>query len=313
MTKRRKVVKTATKRPASTRTPTRKRKRAAARAVKRPPAGRQALTRAMATATNPKRSALERIAAIAQVPGAICQPDNLEAMLKVLRDRSEAIAVRLAALQALQAASFAVVAFESCRGQYMAALRAVATDPDPELRQRVLGILAREKDGFAEKKLLEGLQHPEKALLSPEKALQLLSYDPHTSAYPVARAIVANPPNEVAKREALRLLAADAASAPLFESVLRDKTQSTEIRQVSAAALNAIDPARYQAHAREMVLDVGESDEVQTTSLTALTEFGNLETVTDDEQLKKRVDDLRGGGTKESPDAARRFLAKYQR
>jgi hypothetical protein len=45
-------------------------------------------------------------------------------------------------------------------------------------------------------------------------------------------------PNEDAKREALRLLAADAKSAPIFEKLLRDKAKR-EIRQVSAAALQA--------------------------------------------------------------------------
>ena len=121
-------------------------------------------------------------------------------------------------------------------------LRAVATDADPELRQRVLGLLAREKDGFAEKRLLEGLQQPEKALVPPEKALQLLSYDIHAEAYPVARMIVKNPPNEEAKREALRLLAADASSKPLFERILNDKEETKENRQLSASALQAIAP-----------------------------------------------------------------------
>ena len=60
------------------------------------------------------------------------------------------------------------------RGDYIATLRKVATDPDPELRQRVLGMLMRDKDGFAQKKLLDGLKDPAKALVPPEKALQLL-------------------------------------------------------------------------------------------------------------------------------------------
>ena len=90
-------------------------------------------------------------------------------MLKVLRDADEPVKVRLAALQALQAASFSVLAFEGCRGDYIATLRQVAEDPDPELRQRVLGMLMREKDGFAQKKLLEGLHDPDKALRAARK------------------------------------------------------------------------------------------------------------------------------------------------
>ena len=86
--------------------------------------------------------------------------------------------------------------------EYIAYIVQLATMP-PQLRQRVLGLLAREKDGFAQRKLLQGLENPEKALVPPEKALQLLSYDIHADAYPVARKIVKKPPNANAKREAL--------------------------------------------------------------------------------------------------------------
>src|SRR5262249_37793233 len=204
---------------------------------------KRSLRSAMAAATNARKSVKERVAALAEVPLAVCANDeNLQAILNVLRNKNEPVSVRLSALQALQAATFSVVAFESCRSDYIATLREVAEDPDPELRQRVLGILAREKDDYAQKKLLEGLQHPEKALVPPEKALQLLSYDVHAETYQIARSIVSNPPNPAAKREALRLLAADASAAPLFEKILRDKNELAEIRQISASALQALKP-----------------------------------------------------------------------
>ena len=169
--------------------------------------GRQA----MSIATSASKTVKQRVAAMAAAPLAVCESDkDLQAMLKVLSDQSEPIAVRLAALQSLRAAAFSVLSFASCRADYIATLRKVADDPDSELRQRVLGILMREKDGYAQKKLLEGLKNPGKALLPPEKALQLLSYDIHAEAYSAARAILKKPPNDEAKREALRLLAADA-------------------------------------------------------------------------------------------------------
>ena len=178
--------------------------------------------RAMSVATNAKKSVNDRVAAMAQVPLAVCEEDDhLHAVLDVLRDKNDSKEVRLAALQTLQAASFSTVAFESCRSDYIATLRKVAHDSDAELRQRVLGILAREKDSFAQKTLLQGLENPEKALVPPEKALQLLSYDVHADAYSVARAIVKKSPSHTAKREALRLLAADAGSAKMFEKILR--------------------------------------------------------------------------------------------
>jgi hypothetical protein len=293
-------------------------KRKATKRQKSTRKGKSAVTRsargALSVATNERKTVKERVAAMAEAPTSVYEDDaSLQAVLRVLQNKDEPIKVRLAALQALQAASFSVLAFESGRGDYTATLRAVADDPDPELRQRALGLLAREKDGFAQKKLLEGLQDPEKALVPPEKALQLLGYDVHAEAYPLARAIASRPPNAAAKREALRLLAADASSAPMFERILRDKDETSEIRKISAAALHALKPQKLQTLAREIVLDTSEQDEIQATSLTALTQFGAAETVAADEALRKRVERLRDGGSTKVKEGARRFIAKYGR
>jgi hypothetical protein len=177
----------------------------------------------------------------------------------------------------------------------------------------VLGILARDKDGFAQKKLLEGLRNPAKALVPPEKALQLLSYDVHAEAYPVARAIVNNPPNDLARREALRLLAADATAAPLFTKILRDKKESSEIRRISASALHSLQPSKLQQQARELLLDSSESDEMHATSLTAITQFGDTKAVAGDQALLRRVNSLSGKASPKIKQGARRFLTKYGR
>ena len=281
-----------------------------AKSSKRPRSARAA----MAVATSEQKTVKQRVAAMAEVPLAVCDSDkDLQSMLKVLTNQDEPIEVRLAALQSLQAASFSVIAFESCRSDYIAALRKVATDPDPELRQRVLGILAREKDGYAQKKLLEGLQKPEKALVPPEKALQLLSYDIHAEAYPVARAIANKPPSEKAKREALRLLAADAKSAPMFEKLLRDKDEDAEIRQISASALQGLKPDKLQQNAREILLDDSDYDEIKATSLTAITQFGDEGEVSKDETLKKHINRISKKGGTRVKQSARRFMTKYGR
>ena len=264
-------------------------------AKKRSPAKRTP-TAAFAVATNEKKTTAERAKAFVEAPLATIKSDkNLQASLDVLRDRNQPIKVRLAALQSLQAASFSVIEFEPHREDYLATLRELVDDPDEELRQRVLGILAREKDGYAQQKLLEGLQDPAKALVPPEKALQLLSYDIHAEAYPVARDILNQPPNPEAKREALRLLAADASSAPVFEKFMRDKDEDREIRQISAAALQAVQPKKFQEQAREMLLDSKEYDDIQATALTALTQFGDEKAVTEDEKLMNRVNELGKG------------------
>ena len=267
---------------------------------------------AMSVATSANKTTQQRVAALAETSGAVCESDeNLQALLKILRDQNEPIKVRLATLQQLQGASFSVIAFESCRGDYMGALRELVDDPDPELRQRVLGILARENDSYVQTRLLEGLQNPEKALVPPEKALQLLSYDVHAEAYPIAREIVNNPPNPDAKREALRLLSADASSAPVFEKLMLDKKENRDIRQISAAALQAVKPRKFQERAREVLLDKKEYDDIQATALTGLTQFGS-ETAGEDAELMKRVDVLGKGKSAKVKKTAKRFLSRYK-
>ena len=295
------------------------RKRRAAKrpkgATKTPTAVKRSARAALSVATSGRRPVRKRVAAMAQAPLAVCESDkDLQAMLNVLRSEDEPVKVRLAALQSLGAAAFSVIAFESCRGDYLAALRKVATDPKPELRQRVLGLLMREKDGFAQRKLLEGLKNPDKALVPPEKALQLLSYDVHAEAYAAARAVVVKPPNEDARREALRLLAADATAAPLFEKLLRDKNELREIRQISASALHALKPDRLQQVAREIVLDKSDYDDIKATSLMALATFGDDKALADDTVLLNSVDRFGAGkAPSKYKQGARRFLRKYGR
>lgn len=268
---------------------------------------------AVVIATSRNEPTKARVAAMAQVAPAVCDNDKkFQSLLKVLQNTSEPISVRLAALQAIQAASFAVVQFESCRGDYLAALRSVAADSDPELRQRVLGLLAREKDGFVQELLLKGLQDPERALVPPEKALQLLSYDIHSDAYPVARNIVRNPPNDAAREEALRLLAADSASKLLFEEVLRDKEETKEARQIAASALQTIAPNEFQTYAKQILLDSKDYDDIQATSLTALTHFGNTKELAGDQRIIDRISSFKENASAKLKRGARQFLMKYR-
>jgi ribosome assembly protein YihI (activator of Der GTPase) len=271
--------------------------------------------RAISVATNERKTDKQRVAALAEQPLAAFENDeNLGAVLNVLRNKDESMQMRLGALESLQAASFSVDTFAPYRGDYVTTLRKIADDPDPELRQRVLGILMREQDGFAQTKLLEGLKDPDKALVPPEKALQLLSYDVHAEAYEVARDIVKKPPNEDARREALRLLAADANSAPLFEKLLRDKNELREIRQIAASALHALKPEKMQEQAREILLDKSDFDDIKATSLTALTQFGDDEALGKDKALLKSVDRLSvGKALSKYKQSARQFLGKHGR
>jgi hypothetical protein len=268
----------------------------------------------LSVAFSAKRSVKQRVAALAQAPLAVCDSDkNLESVLRVLRDTDEPAEVRLAAMDTLATAAFSVVAFEPCHNDYIAALREVSQDSDPKIRETALGQLVGEKDAYAQKKLVEGLKKPEKALVPPEKALQLLGSDIHAESYSVARDIVSKPPSEVARREALRLLSADASSAPLFEKLLRDKNELREIRQISASALHAINPKKLQTHARELLLDDSDYDDIRATSLAAVEQFGDQEAVAKDAELMKHVDRMSKAAPAKYKKSAKQFLTKYGR
>jgi hypothetical protein len=268
----------------------------------------------MAVAASAKSGMKERVASLNEVAlVAGDQDENATRALSILGDDNEPAEVRLAALEALQTASFSVLAFAPVRGEYLATLRKVATDPNQELRESTLGVLAQNKDGFAQQKLLEGLQDPDKALVAPERALQLLSFDPHAEAYDAARKVASEPPSENARQEALRLLAADAKSAPMFEKLLLDKSEKREVRQLSAAVLHGIAPKRFQKRARELLFDPSEYDDIQATSLAAITNFGDPEAVANDEPLVQRVDSLRAESSAKVKEGARRFMSKFKR
>jgi hypothetical protein len=263
-------------------------------------------------AIDSKETTKSRVAAMRHATTKITESKAaFQAVLKVLIDVEEPVEIRTAALNSLQASAFRVADFEPYRRDYVAALRSLGGDKEPEIRKLALGILAREQDRPTQKKLLAGLEDPEKAMLPPEKALQYLAYDVHTDAYPVAKRIVKDPPSEAAKREALRLLAGDTSAMSMFQKLLRDKTESSDIRQICASALQGAMPKKYQEHAREMALDETEDDDVRAQSLNALTHFGDAAALAKDTSLRKVVEKAKEAAPASVKKLARLFLKKY--
>ncbi|QCX49284.1 hypothetical protein [Ralstonia pseudosolanacearum] len=279
--------KAATKRPAAV---------AVKKAAAKPARAVAAAAKLLSTVLDASARLKERTQALAEIGTNVAgDRDTFKQIVSLVKDTSADATLRSDALSQLQAVTFDPSAFAPYRAAYMTALRSLRRDPDMNIRQRVFGLLARELDPDTQALLLGGLDGTQDALLPPEKALQLLSYDPHAGAYDVARKIEKAPPNALARREALRVLAADADSADRFADVLRDKTEPTEIRQIAAGALNHLAPERMQAIAREMALDDGESDDLRTVGLTALAHFGDPGTLTADAQLQAHVQKIAEG------------------
>ncbi|MEA2704902.1 MAG: hypothetical protein QOD63_2847 [Actinomycetota bacterium] len=240
------------------------------------------------------------------------RPDLIDALLDILRDKAVPADQRLAVLGLLQEISFRFVLFPAKRPDYLEALRSIIDDPDAQLRRRAIGILAREKDEYVQRRLVAGLKGESKALVPAAKAIQFLGYDVHADYFPLLKTIVADPPSRTAKKEALRLLAADPSSSDLLLGVLRDENESPDVRKVSALALQSVAPEQLEAEARRILLDDDEDDGLRTMSLNTLTYFANPAAMSQDDELARGVERLRAGSTsKQLKQATTAFISKH--
>lgn len=241
---------------------------------------------------NEELSLKARTVNLAEITDVLVDKDTFTGVLDVLGNPQNPPELRYTALSLLQAAAFDTQAFAEYRTIYINRLRRLRMDPDPEVRARVLGLLSREKDPTTQQMLMEGLADSEKALLPPEKALQLIAYDMHAGAYEVAQKIAKDPPNALARREALRILATSSEYVLYFEQMLRNKAEPAPMRQLAAQSLNQLAPDRLQLIARAMAVDEDEDIDVKSLSLTALTNFGDIRQLQQDTALQTHVAQL---------------------
>jgi HEAT repeat protein len=216
----------------------------------------------------------------------------IDTLLAYLGDAGNPPDRRLAVLNLLQEISFRMVGFPAKRPEYMAVLRSIIEDPDRKLRRVAIGILAREKDDYVQRRLVDGLEGKSKSLVPAAKAIQFLAYDVHSEYFPIARRIVENPPSQGAKVEAVRLLAADPSGKDLLVGILRDRSEKPEVKMAAAVALQSLDAEEFERQARRIVLDDEEDDQLRALSLNALTYFGSPAVQREDDELARRVESL---------------------
>jgi hypothetical protein len=235
---------------------------------------------------------------------------NVSKLLATLRNPRESTDDRKAALHALQAASFLGPRFAPYRADFLATLREIARPgTDSQLREDALEILAIEKDPQAQELLRRGLTDPKAALVSPAKALQFLGYDDHAEVTDLARDAFHKAGEDVTKEQALRLLASDPASAGLFTNLLRDKSQPRNIRALSAAGLNVLDPTAFAAVGRGIVTDDKDYEDIRATVLNALTHSPDHQHLRHDPDFVERVKQFASSGPLKNLSAvAARFM-----
>lgn len=238
-------------------------------------------------------------------------PELLDALLEYLVDAGNPTVRRLAVLNLLQEISFRMVGFPAKRPEYLAVLRSIIEDPDAQLRRVAIGILAREKDDHVQRRLVDGLEGKSKALVPAAKAIQFLAYDVHSEYFLIAKRIVEKPPNQGAKVEAVRLLAADPSAKDLLVRILEDRGERLQVKMAAAVALQSLDPEEFERQARRIVLDDEEDDQLRALSLNALALFGSPAARSEDDDLARRVESLHSRSRSRSVKrAAAGYLAK---
>jgi hypothetical protein len=265
------------------------------------------------TARGGKPNVAARIAEIDAMQIDAKDGKSIERLIKTLEDVAEPKDLRLAALHALKTASFLGPAFAPYRAHYLKALRAVATDHEQEIREEVLETLVMEKVDFARRLLSDGLNRPEKALVTAAKAIQLLSFDGHAEVAPLVRDIFAKAKDLSTKEAALRFLSTDPASAPLLSRVLKDQSQPARLRSLSATGLRLAKPKTFERTARAIVENRNEDDDVRATCLGALTLIKDFRKTRDDPSFAKAVSSLKDPKHSRALRAsARRFMSKRE-
>ena len=266
------------------------------------------------TRTRARRARAARTSAIDKLP-ALELPAGARAYrqaLAILGNGEETLPRRMEALRVLQSATFAEQRFDPVRADFIAALRKLVHDPESQLRQRALGLLSRGRDDYAQATLLEGLRRPDKALVAPGDALAYLSYNAHAGVQSIARSLFKESKDHVVREQALRVLASDPAARSVILTALADKKEPVSIRQMSAAALHALDPQALQDWAGKAVLDKTEPEDIVAMGLTAMNQFGDTTRISGNAALRKRIAEMRTKGSGTMKRLAKSIAAKHK-
>ena len=151
--------------------------------------------RAIELIDDPRASAEVRAAVLDKIAGYVGRDEDLvDWSADILADRGQPEPVREAALRVLQINSFSSSTMLAHRPRYLSTLRGLIDDPSSSIRDTAIEVLAMNQDEYVQRRLIEGLDDPDKRIAEPEKAVQLLSYDLHAEHFPVLRRLAPKPP-----------------------------------------------------------------------------------------------------------------------
>jgi HEAT repeat protein len=221
------------------------------------------------------------------------QDEFIEALLAIVKDRGDSPAVREAALQALGSAAFQVLRFRPHQPAYDDVLHDLVADPVPALREAAVGILAQQHDPVVQETLIQGLRGEGSLPVERERAILLLAEDDHLDNLPWLQELYRSG-SDSAREQSVRFMGSYPDARSTLEGILRDKNESTSVRQQSGASLRHLAPDRFEAVAKEISTDTTDDPEVRTACLTALQHLGDTARVYADTEFVHRMQDVSG-------------------
>jgi tyrosinase len=180
-------------------------------------------------------------------------------LLSILTDLSEPAELRKTVMLQIRVLGFEGSAFKQFRPLVVEGLRQLIRDKDKHVALEAIDLLAYQKDEWLQRELIAGLENAEKAIVSDEAAVFYLSLDPH-NFLDLFRKVAEESSDEKAKIMAIHALSSDTNSKDFLLSLFENKTQSSEVREASAHALDAQNPDLFLAKSVETFKDEKEQD-----------------------------------------------------
>jgi|GEM_PF-1063780 len=217
--------------------------------------------------------------------------ESIRILMNILTDLSEPVELRKTVMLQIRALSLEGSAFTKFRPIVIEGLRKLIRDKDQHIALEAIDLLAYQKDEWLQRELKEGLENTAKAIISAESAIYYLSLAPH-DFLELFRNVAEKSSDKKAKIMAIQALSSDTNSTDFLLSLFENKTESSEVREASAQALDAQNPDLFLEKSVQVFKDDQEQDHhlltVLLSKLTLQDEDG-LNKIRGDEELLDKI------------------------
>lgn len=214
---------------------------------------------------------------------------NIERLLTIAADVSEAVAVRVQAIDRLNEIAFDLQAFAPYNARFIALLKQLCTDKSATIRLAAFRRLSLSLDRETRDLLQQSVLDQSKKLIPDKAAATLLSFDAHVSSRDTLRSLTEHADAAV-RRVAIRGLAGDSGSADLLEAIAVDTNEDSKVRQSAALSLKVASPKRFAALAKQVVVDDSEDDGLRSLAMSALAHGAEVRNIASSADFSRELD-----------------------